>query len=342
MRVEGDGYRGIGVPTKLSRTPGRPGGSPPPVLRDRATVGRRCGGPGASAACAGSVACGGAQRADPADEVRSLPHVRQFMTTSSMDYLTVRIERRSASAWIWMNRPEVHNAFDETLIEELSSAFAALDADDGVRAIVLAGEGKSFSAGADLNWMKRQGAAPPEQNLADARKLAALFRTISSCHTPTVARVHGAALGGGMGLACASDICVASTKAQFATSEVRLGIIPAAIGPYGWRAIGEGQACRYFQTAERITAERAREIGLAHEVASPEELDARVQQVVDALLIGGPMAPGAATELIRAVGNRPLHDAVVADTARRIATLRGTPEAARGRNAFLAKRTGEW
>ncbi len=243
-----------------------------------------------------------------------------------MNYQTLKIDRRGASAWIWMNRPDVHNAFDETLIAELTAAFAALDAEEGVRAIVLAGEGKSFSAGADLNWMKRQGAAPPEQNLADARKLAALFRTISSCHTPTVARVHGAALGGGMGLACASDICVASTKAQFATSEVRLGIIPAAIGPYVLRAIGERQAYRYFQTAERITA----------------ELDARVQQVVDALLLGGPMAQAAATELIRAVANRPVDDAVVEDTARRIATLRATPEAAEGLNAFLAKRPAEW
>jgi methylglutaconyl-CoA hydratase len=259
-----------------------------------------------------------------------------------MDYQTLKIERRGATAWIWMNRPEVHNAFDETLIAELTDAFAALDADDGVRAIVLAGEGKSFSAGADLNWMKRQGAAPLEQNLADARKLAALFRAIASCSTPTLARVHGAALGGGMGLASACDICVASTKAQFATSEVRLGIIPAAIGPYVLRAIGERQAYRYFQTAERITAERAREIGLAHEVASPEELDTCVQQVIDALLLGGPRAQAAATELIRAVANRPVDDAVVEDTARRIPALRATPEATEGLSAFIEKRSPAW
>jgi methylglutaconyl-CoA hydratase len=259
-----------------------------------------------------------------------------------MQYLTVKIERRGASAWIWMNRPDVHNAFDETLIEELTGALAALDADDGVRVIVLAGEGKSFSAGADLNWMKRQGAAPLEHNLADACKLATLFRTIASCRTPTVARVHGVALGGGMGLASACDICVASTKAQFATSEVRLGIIPAAIGPYVVRAIGERQALRYFQTAERISANRAREMGLAHEVATPDELDTRVQQVVDALLLGGPLAQSAATKLIRAVASRPIDDAVVEDTARRIATLRATPEAAEGLNAFIEKRSPAW
>jgi methylglutaconyl-CoA hydratase len=259
-----------------------------------------------------------------------------------MNYQTLKVDRRGASTWIWMNRPDVHNAFDEMLIAELTAAFAALDNDDAVRAIVLAGEGKSFSAGADLNWMQRQGAAPLDQNLADARRLAALFRTISSCRTPTVARVHGAALGGGMGLASACDICVASTKAQFATSEVRLGLIPAAIGPYVLRSIGERQAYRYFQTAERITAERAREIGLVHEVASPEELDARVQQVVDALLLGGPVAQAAATDLIRAIANRPVDDVVIEDTARRIATLRSATEAAEGLDAFLAKRPAAW
>jgi len=168
-----------------------------------------------------------------------------------------------------MNRPDVHNAFDETLIAELTDAFVTLDGDESIRVIVLAGTGKSFSAGADLSWMRRQGTASEEQNLADARRLAGLFRTISACSTPTVARVHGAALGGGMGLASACDICIASTQASFATSEVRFGIIPAAISPYVIRAIGERQAYRYFQTAERIDAARAREIGLVHEVAAP-------------------------------------------------------------------------
>lgn len=259
-----------------------------------------------------------------------------------MPYQTLLIEHRGPAAWIWMNRAEVHNAFDETLIAELTDAFTALDRNPAVRAIVLAGAGKSFSAGADLNWMKRQGVAPLQDNLTDARKLALLFRTISLCATPTLARVHGAALGGGLGLAAACDICVASTKAQFATSEVRLGIIPSAIGPYVIRAIGERQAYRYFQTAERISAERARELGLAHEVAEPEALDAKLQEVVDALLTGGPAAQAAATELIRAVANRPVDAAVVEDTARRIATLRATPEAAEGLNAFLEKRPAAW
>jgi methylglutaconyl-CoA hydratase len=241
-----------------------------------------------------------------------------------------------------MSRPAVHNAFDETLIKELTDAFRALDGDTSVRAIVLAGEGKSFSAGADLNWMKRQGAASLYDNLASARRLASLFRTIAMCATPTVARVHGAALGGGMGLAAAIDICVASTQASFATSEVKFGIIPSAIGPYVVRAIGERQAYRYFQTAERISAVRARELGLAHELAEPDELDARVEQIVDALLAGGPRAQAAATDLIRAVANKPIDDALVEDTARRIAGLRATEEAREGLDAFLTKRVPIW
>jgi methylglutaconyl-CoA hydratase len=259
-----------------------------------------------------------------------------------MNCTSLKIERRGVAAWIWMNRPELHNAFDETLIADLTQAFSALDRDADVRVIVLAGEGRSFSAGADLNWMKRQGAAPREANLEDARRLASMFRTISTCATPTVARVHGAALGGGMGLAAACDICVASTKAQFATSEVRLGIIPAVIGPYVVRAIGERHAYRYFQTAERIGAERARDIGLAHEVAEAEALDLKVQEIVDALLSGGPAAQAASTELIRAVANRPVDDGVIEDTARRIADLRSTAEAKEGLGAFLEKRPAAW
>lgn len=245
-------------------------------------------------------------------------------------------------AWLWMNRAEVHNAFDESLIAELTGALQALDADDAVRVIVLAGRGKSFSAGADLNWMKRQGAASTEDNLADARRLAELFRTLADCRTPTLARVQGAAMGGGMGLAAACDICVASTAASFATSEVRLGILPGVISPYVLRAIGERQAYRYFQTAERISAARGRELGLVHEVAEPEQLDAAVQSVVDALLAGGPKAQAASKALIRAVAHRPVDAALIDDTARRIAELRATPEAKEGLGAFLDKRAPAW
>ena len=257
-------------------------------------------------------------------------------------YTTLEIEHQGSAAWLWMNKPEVHNAFDETLIAELTQALRALDADPAVRAVVLAGRGKSFSAGADLGWMQRQGAATLEKNVDDARQLANLFRTLSNMATPTIARVQGAALGGGMGLAAACDICVASSKAQFATSEVRFGIIPAAISPYVLRAIGERQAYRYFQTAERISADRALALGLAHEVAAPEALDATVQSLLEALQAGGSGAQAAATELIRAVANHPIDDALVEDTAQRIARLRATPEAREGLAAFLEKRAPSW
>ncbi len=257
-------------------------------------------------------------------------------------YETLEIQREAGVATIWMNRPDVHNAFNAQLIADLTTACIALDADDTVRAVVLAGRGKSFSAGADLNWMKAAGEASEAENFADAMKLAGMLRTLAEMKTPTIARVHGAALGGGMGLASACDICIAGDRAVFATSEVKFGIIPSAISPYVIRAIGERQAYRYFQTAERINAARAADLGLAHEAVTSEELDAKVAEVVEALLQGGPKSQAAAKDLIRAVANRPVSDAVVEDTARRIASLRATPEAKEGLAAFLDKRPAAW
>ena len=259
-----------------------------------------------------------------------------------MSYETVEVLRDGGVATLWMNRPEVHNAFNAQLIADLGAACRALDADASVRVVVLAGRGKSFSAGADLNWMKAAGEASEAENFADAMKLAGMLRTLAEMSKPTIARVHGAALGGGMGLASACDICIAGERALFATSEVKFGIIPSAISPYVIRAIGERQAYRYFQTAERIDARRAAELGLAHEAVASDALDAKVKEVVDALLLGGPKSQSAAKELIRAVANRPLSDAVVEDTARRIASLRVTPEAREGLNAFLSKRPAAW
>ena len=257
-------------------------------------------------------------------------------------YETLEIQRKAGVATIWMNRPDVHNAFNAQLIADLTTACIELDADDAVRAVVLAGRGKSFSAGADLNWMKAAGEASEAENFADAMKLAGMLRTLAEMKKPTIARVHGAALGGGMGLASACDICIAGDKAVFATSEVKFGIIPSAISPYVIRAIGERQAYRYFQTAERINATRAATLGLAHEAVATEELDAKVSEVVEALLQGGPKSQAAAKDLIRAVANRPVSDAVVEDTARRIASLRATPEAKEGLAAFLDKRPAAW
>ena len=257
-------------------------------------------------------------------------------------FTTLEIELHGPVATIWMNRPDLHNAFDEILIAELTAACIALDDDADVRIVVLAGRGKSFSAGADLNWMKRAASNGLDDNLNDARALAHMLRTLAEMNKPTIARVQGAALGGGMGLAAACDVAVASTKAVFATSEVRFGIIPSAISPYVLRAIGARQAYRYFQSAERIDAVRAREIGLVHEAVDPEQLDARVREIVAALLQGGPLAQAAAKNLIRSVNNQPINDILIEETAHRIAHLRATPEAQEGIAAFLDKRQPNW
>ena len=259
-----------------------------------------------------------------------------------MPYQTLQITHSGPVATIWMNRPELHNAFDEALITELTAACMALDDEPDVRVVILAGCGKSFSAGADLNWMKRAANNGLDDNLNDARALACMLRTLAEMKKPTIARVQGAALGGGMGLAAACDIAVASSKAFFATSEVKFGIIPSAISPYVLRAIGARQAYRYFLSAERISAERAREIGLVHESVEPEQLDAKVQEITSALLQGGPLSQAAAKELIRAVDQQPVNDLLVEDTAQRIAHLRATPEAREGISAFLDKRSPAW
>lgn len=259
-----------------------------------------------------------------------------------MPFQALEIELKAQTATVWMNRPDLHNAFDEILIAELTAAFIALDEDKDVRVVVLAGRGKSFSAGADLNWMRRAANNGIDENLNDARALARMLRTIAEMKKPTIARIQGAALGGGMGLAAACDIAVASDKAVFATSEVKFGIIPSAISPYVLRAIGARQAYRYFQSAERISAARAYEIGLVHEAVEADQLDAKVQEIVSALLQGGPLSQAAAKELIRAVDGQKVNETLVEDTAHRIAHLRATPEAREGIAAFLEKRSPNW
>lgn len=259
-----------------------------------------------------------------------------------MPFQALEIELQGPIATIWMNRPELHNAFDETLIAELTAACIALDQDADIRVVILAGRGKSFSAGADLNWMKRAANNGLDDNLNDARTLARMLRALAELGKPTIARIQGAALGGGMGLAAACDIAVASSQAVFATSEVKFGIIPSAISPYVLRAIGARQATRYFQSAERIDAARAHEIGLVHETVAPEALDAKVADIVAALLQGGPLAQAAAKDLIRAVDGEPVNETLVEETAHRIARLRATPEAREGIGAFLDKRSPAW
>lgn len=259
-----------------------------------------------------------------------------------MSYQFLQLEQQGAVATVWMNRAELHNAFNTQVIEELHACFAAIDQRDDIRVVVLAGRGKSFSAGADLNWMKQAGSASRQENEADALKLAQMLHQLASLKQPTIARVHGIAFGGGMGLASACDICVASTEAKFATSEVRLGLAPSTISPYVIRAIGARQASRYFLTAERINAEQALNIGLAHEVASPEALDQTIDAIVDALLLGGPEAQAASKQLIKMVNQQELTQDLLLQTAQHIAHVRQGTEAKNGLNAFLNKQSPSW
>ena len=253
------------------------------------------------------------------------------------------IERQGPIGLITMNRPERHNAFDDMLIAELTEAFRSMEAEDGIRVVVLSGTGKSFSAGADLNWMKRMAGFSIEENRRDAMGLAALMRTIAHLRKPTIARVQGAAFGGGVGLVACCDIAVATQDAAFALSEVKLGLIPAVISPYVVAAIGERAARRYFLTGERFSAADAWRLGLVHEITGSEaEMDDMIGAIVDAMLAAGPKAQKEAKDLIRAVSNRALTSEVVQDTAERIAKIRASPEGREGVAAFLEKRRAAW
>lgn len=243
---------------------------------------------------------------------------------------------------VTLNRPDIHNAFDDVLIARLAETFRSLGSDPSVRVVLLMGNGKSFSAGADLGWMRRMADYSPAENEADARALAGMLRAIRDCPKPTVAFVHGAAFGGGVGLVAACDIAIATEKALFCLSEVRLGLIPAAIGPHVVAAMGARAARRYFLTAERFGAATALHLGLVHKVVEEGELSAARDEILKALLAGGPVAQGAAKELIFAIADRPLDDALEADTARRIATLRAGAEGREGLAAFLEKRPAAW
>ena len=255
---------------------------------------------------------------------------------------TLEIEHAGPVATVWMNRPKVFNAFNEQLIADLHQACLQLDADPRVRVVVLGGRGKHFSAGADLNWMRRAAQGSEADNLADARRFAHMLQRLAGMSKPTIARVHGAALGGGTGLAVACDMAVASSDASFATSEVKFGIIPAVISPYVLRAIGPRHALRYFQSAEKISAERALMIGLVSEVTAVDALDAGVTALVEPLLAGGPLAQKATKDLIEAVKGRPIDEGTLEETARRIARQRATPEGRDGIAAFLDKRPPAW
>lgn len=254
----------------------------------------------------------------------------------------VELEQRGPVAWLWLNRPALHNALDDALILELTSRYRDLGANPEIRAVVLTGRGASFCAGADIESMKRLGAADEATNLRSARDLAEMFRAIADCPTPTIARVNGAAIGGGLGLVSCCDITIAAETAKFAASEVRLGLIPATIGPYVVRAIGPRWAKRLFVTGERIAAPQAQRIGLIHASVPAENLDAAVDAVVNNVLAGAPRAQAAAKKLVDDVAGRPIGRDLIEDTAMRIAAIRTQAEAREGLNAFLEKRPASW
>ncbi|AJE04712.1 enoyl-CoA hydratase/isomerase family protein [Geobacter pickeringii] len=245
-------------------------------------------------------------------------------------------------ATLTMNRPELHNAFDDALIATLTGELRRLESDDAVRVVVLAAAGRSFSAGADLSWMRRMADYTREENLADALGLAELMGTLATLKKPTIAAVQGAAYGGGVGLVACCDIAIASRRATFCLSEVKLGLIPAVISPYVVEAIGPRAARRYFQSAESFGGDEAHRLGLVHEVTAEEELSGAVERLAAGLLANGPRAMAAAKELVARVAAGPVDGAMIRDTAERIAATRASDEGKEGLSAFLEKRKPAW
>ena len=256
---------------------------------------------------------------------------------------TLRVEREGPVARVWLDRPDVRNALNGVLIRELAAAFASLSAEGSqVRAIVVGGSGKAFCAGADLAFMRDVGAYTWEQNRADAEVLAEMLWSMYSCPIPVVARIHGDCYAGGVGIASVCDIRVVVDVANFSLSEARLGLLPATISPYVIRAMGEQAARRYFVTAERFAAAEARAMGFAHEVCAAEDLDARVDAIVAAIVANGPMATRACKQLVQDVAGREVTPALRAETARRIADIRASAEGKEGVASFLEKRKPAW
>jgi methylglutaconyl-CoA hydratase len=246
-------------------------------------------------------------------------------------------------AEVYLNRPEVRNAFNDGVIAELAAAFTTLGADPQLRAIVLGGHGKAFCAGADLSWMRAMAGYDWERNRADAQALADMLWSVYRCPLPVVGRIHGDCYAGGVGLAAACDVLVASDNVQFCLSEARLGLLPATIGPYVVRALGVQASRRYFVSAEPFTATRAHALGFVHEVVSVDALDATVNGVVAALVANGPAAVKACKRLVQDLADAaPLDDALRAETARRIADIRASAEGQEGVHSFLDKRSPPW
>ena len=255
---------------------------------------------------------------------------------------TLDVQRNGHVARVYLNRPDVRNAFNEGVIAELTQTFAGLGADASLRCIVLGGHGKAFCAGADLNWMRAMAGYSWDENRADAQALADMLWTIYSCPVPVVGRIHGDCYAGGLGLAAVCDVLVAAEGVNFCLSEAKLGLLPATIGPYVVRAMGEQAARRWFITAERFDAAQARAMGFVHEVCASEALDAKVDEFVATLVANGPMAVRACKQLVQDVGGRPIDADLRADTARRIADIRASAEGREGIQSFLGKRAPSW
>ena len=255
---------------------------------------------------------------------------------------TLDIQRDGAVARVWLNRPDVRNAFNHTVIAELSAAFRELGGDGSLRAIVLGGHGKAFCAGGDLNWMRAMSDYSWEQNRADAQALADMLWTLYTCPLPLVGRVHGDCYAGGVGLASVCDVLVAADGMHFCLSEAKLGLLPATIGPYVVRALGAQASRRYFVTAERFSAAEAHRLGFVHELASADTIDARVDTIVQALVANGPAAVKASKKLVQDLAGQPLTPELRADTARRIADIRASDEGREGVQSFLNKRKPSW
>ena len=243
---------------------------------------------------------------------------------------------------ISMNKPSKRNAFDEEMIALLTEKFVEMGENDDVRVVVLRGEGVSFCAGGDINWMRRSADFTYDENVEDARNLGKLLQTINELPKPTIALVHGHAFGGGVGLTAACDIAIAAMDTQFCLSEVRIGLIPSIIAPYVIGAIGERQARRYFLTAERFNGGEARRIGLVHEVVFPHELDKKALEIIRVMLDGAPGAQKMGKELIRDIARKPVSAEMIEMTSKRIAEARASDEGKEGLSAFLNKEDPSW
>jgi methylglutaconyl-CoA hydratase len=245
-------------------------------------------------------------------------------------------------ARVWLNRPEVRNAFNEEVIAALTATFAELAKDEALRVVVLGAHGKAFCAGADLNWMKAMAGYSWEENRADAQKLADMLWTLDQCPVPIVGCIQGDCYAGGMGLVAVCDVLVAVEGATFCLSEARLGLLPATISPYVVRAMGQSAARRYMVTAERFSASQAHAMGMVHELATPETLNEKVDGMVRTLVANGPHAVRACKRLVRDVSGVPISEALRAETARRIADIRASEEGREGVQSFLNKRKPSW